>query len=98
LTTSLKKKFDHLIIVLFAKLRLPLMHICFFFLSNSFVARAHTLNVEKWGMQGSNADPYINYVMSLPIELSSWRLSMHISIKTLVFLKDIRTLVVIYAY
>jgi len=35
------------------------------------VAGAHTLNVEKWGVQGLNSGPYINYAMSLPTELSS---------------------------
>jgi len=36
------------------------------------VVGGHTfLNVEKWGVRGSNPCPYINYAMFLPTELSS---------------------------
>jgi len=31
------------------------------------------LNVEKWGVRGSNSDPCINYAMSLPTKLNSHR-------------------------
>ena len=34
------------------------------------MARAHTLNVEKWGVWGSNPGLYIKYAISLLTELS----------------------------
>jgi len=42
---------------------------CFFFLG--LVARAHTIKCGEVGCPGFELDPYINYTMSLPIELSS---------------------------
>ena len=35
------------------------------------MAGAPQLNVEKWGVRGSNPGPCINYAVSLPTELSS---------------------------
>lgn len=43
-----------------------------FFLSISLVTGAHTFKYREIDVWGSNLSPYINYAISLSIELSLW--------------------------